>query len=174
MPQPRDDVDAIIEQWQRERPDISAEALQNMALLGRLKRCGHLLAPLMERAFAQHGLNMGEFDVLATLSRAGKPYTLTPTQLFSSLMVTSGTMTHRLKLLQERGLIERQPNPHDSRSLLVCLSPAGKKCIDQALTTHLENEQALLAAIPASTRAQLDRHLRALMQAWSTAQTPAG
>lgn len=169
MPKPADEVDTIIAQWQRERADLSAEALQAMALLGRLKRCSALLTPLLEQAFAPHGLNAGEFDVLATLRRAGKPYTLSPTQLFNSLMVTSGTMTHRLKLLQERGLIERHPNPHDSRSLLVSLSPKGRKCIDQALLTHVENEQALLAAIPTQTRTQLDRALRALMQAWGEA-----
>jgi DNA-binding MarR family transcriptional regulator len=42
--------------------------------------------------------------MLATLRRAGEPFVLSPTQLFSTLMITSGTMTHRLKALEKRGL----------------------------------------------------------------------
>jgi DNA-binding MarR family transcriptional regulator len=40
---------------------------------------------------------------------------LSPTQLFSTLMITSGTMTHRLKALEKRGFIRRLPNPEDAR-----------------------------------------------------------
>jgi hypothetical protein len=39
---------------------------------------------------ARHGLDSGEFYVLAALRRAGPPYALRPTELFRALMVSSG------------------------------------------------------------------------------------
>jgi DNA-binding MarR family transcriptional regulator len=62
-----------------------------------------LLAPRLESCFAGFDLSAWEFDMLAALRRAGAPYRLSPTELFSTLMVTSGTMTHRLKRLETRG-----------------------------------------------------------------------
>ena len=64
-------------QWRRERPDLDPFPME---LVGRLCEVAEIvlkerLAPL----FAAHGLQRGEFDVLATLRRAGAPYALTPT-----------------------------------------------------------------------------------------------
>ena len=97
-----DAVDVIIDQWKRELPELASE---NMALIGRLRRCSILLAPRLDEVFAAHDLSNGAFDVLATLRRAGAPYILTPTELFASLMVTSGTMTTRLQNVQKRGWV---------------------------------------------------------------------
>ena len=36
----------------------------------------------------QYGLTFGEFDVLATLRRSGKPFQLTPSELIDSMMLT--------------------------------------------------------------------------------------
>lgn len=97
-----DAVDRILEQWKRERPDLDCSP---MGPIGRLKRCALLLEPRVESAFIRHDLVRWEFDMLATLRRAGSPFILSPTQLFSTLMITSGTMTHRLKALEKRVLL---------------------------------------------------------------------
>ena len=76
-----------------------------MALIGRLRRCSILLAPRLDEVFAAYDLSNGAFDVLATLRRAGAPYILTPTELFASLMVTSGTMTTRLQKVQKHRIL---------------------------------------------------------------------
>ena len=130
MAVPLDAVDQIKAQWQQERPELS---LQAMGILGRLRRCAVLYAPLSDSSFGKFGLTAWEFDVLATLRRAGAPYTLTPTELFSTLMVTSGTMTHRLKGLETRAFIERSDNLDDARNRLVTLSLQGLSTIDAAM-----------------------------------------
>ncbi|MCP2041567.1 DNA-binding MarR family transcriptional regulator [Neisseria sp. HSC-16F19] len=158
-----DAVDRIIEQWRRERPDLP---LQAMALLGRLQRASHLLGPMLGREFERFGLSAGEFDVLATLRRSGAPFVLSPTALYATLMISSGTMTHRLKLLEQRGLVERLPNPEDSRSLLVRLSDSGHALIDEAVGAHTANEEQLLAGMDATDRAALEQGLRALLAQW--------
>lgn len=156
-----DAVDHIVAQWQREMPALASE---NMILFGRLKRCTALLQARLEAVFAEHGLNTASFDVLATLRRAGKPYSLTPTALFESLMVTSGTMTNRLQRLEEKGLIRRLPNPEDARSQLVQLTPQGKALIEQAAVPHVENEGTVLDQLPPRTRQQLEDGLKTLMR----------
>lgn len=158
----RDAVDAVLEQWARERPDLDASP---MGPIGRIKRCAALLERALEAGFARFGLELWEFDMLATLRRAGAPHRLSPTELFSALMVTSGTMTHRLKRLEQRGLVQRVPNQQDARSVLVQLTRKGLALIDRAVEAHVENERRLLAALPAAAVAELDARLSALLVA---------
>jgi len=156
-----DAVDRILAQWQRERPDLDCSP---MGPIGRLKRCAMLLEPQVEVAFTRHDLVRWEFDMLATLRRAGEPFMLSPTQLFSTLMITSGTMTHRLKALEKRGFICRLPNPEDARSMLVALTPEGRELIDKAVESHVENERQLLSGLSAAQRLQLDEALTVFMR----------
>jgi len=76
------------------------------------------------------------------------------------VMVTSGTMTHRLKQLEKRGLIGRLPNPDDARSLLVRLSASGKERIEQTVFPHVANEQRLLDKLDPATRQRLEQDLK--------------
>ena len=68
-----------------------------MALFGRLNEASERVRKeRMRPLFIEHGLQGGEFDVLATLRRSGAPYALNPTTLYEATMVTSGAMTARL------------------------------------------------------------------------------
>lgn len=155
-----DAVDAILGQWQQERPDLDSSA---MGPIGRLKRCAALLQRRLDATFAAFDMTGWEFDVLATLRRSGKPYCLAPTALFSAMMVTSGTMTHRLQRLEANGRIERIPNSNDGRSMLVQLTPAGLALIDRAVEAHVANAQANLSLLPPDALQCLDRGLSELL-----------
>jgi DNA-binding MarR family transcriptional regulator len=157
-----DSVDGILEQWRQVRPDLDASP---MGPIGRVKRCAALLQRRLDNTFASFGMTGWEFDVLATLRRSGKPYCLAPTVLFSALMVTSGTMTHRLQRLEANGLVRRVQNSKDARSMLVQLTPAGLKLIDRAVEAHIDNEREILGLIPPATLSVLDQHLSALLLA---------
>ncbi|BAP45210.1 MarR family transcription regulator protein [Pseudomonas sp. StFLB209] len=158
---PRDAVDTILEQWHRERPELDTTP---MGPIGRINRCAALLTPRLEAGYAAYDLSVWEFDMLATLRRSGAPYCLSPTALFSTLMVTSGTMTHRLKRLETRQLIERVANPDDARSLLVQLTAQGLALIDRAVESHVENERRLLETLPADVLVELDASLSRLLR----------
>ncbi|PXF31546.1 MarR family transcriptional regulator [Pokkaliibacter plantistimulans] len=160
MEQKADAVDAILAQWRCERPELDVRA---MATIGRLKRCSALMQRQLDVAFATYDLSNWEFDVLATLRRSGAPYCLAPTALFSTLMITSGTMTHRMQQLEKRGLIERLANPDDARSKLVQLTQSGLALIDRAVEAHVDNEQRILAPLAAEQLAALDQGLIALL-----------
>lgn len=165
MKRKQDAVDVIIGQWQQEMPRLGADRL---ALLERLKRCNQLLQPQLEPVFRQFGLAPWAFDVLAALRRAGSPYCLSPTELFSDLLVTSGTMTTRLGKLEEQGWITRLANPGDGRSTLVKLTTKGRTLIDKALTAHMANNDALLAGLPASRQKQINDALKQLLAVLET------
>ena len=148
--------------WRRERPDLDVEAME---IIGRLNELSALIMrDHLQPGFDRFGLQAGEFDVLATLRRAGAPYRLTPTALYEATMLSSGGMTARLDRLQARDLIRRDPNPDDRRGTLVALTDAGLALIDAAIGPHAENETRLLSALSADDRAQLNR-LLALLRA---------
>ncbi|MFC7758499.1 MarR family winged helix-turn-helix transcriptional regulator [Catellatospora bangladeshensis] len=102
-----DGVDAIIEQWREQRPDL--DDLLPMEVFGRVYRVAAAIGDRMEAAYQRLGIGRGEFDVLATLRRSGEPYNLSPKQLSDTLMLTTGGMTGRLDKLERAGLIARTP-----------------------------------------------------------------
>jgi DNA-binding MarR family transcriptional regulator len=155
-----DEVDVIVEQWRRERPDLDLAAI---ALLGRMGRLALLLQPAIERVFERHGLRQGEFDVLAALRRSGPPYTLTPSGLSTTLMLSRAGMTSRLDRLEAAGLVSRTMDPADRRSFRVTLTDHGYEVVDAAMTEHTANETELVASLTPEQRANLDDALRVLL-----------
>ncbi|HEY6285875.1 MAG TPA: MarR family transcriptional regulator [Ktedonobacteraceae bacterium] len=136
-----DHVNRILTQWAAERPDLDVSP---MGIVGRISRLSLVVEKELEPVFVQFGLNNWSFDMLATLRRAGVPYRLSPTELFRSMMVTSGTMTNRIDRLTEKGLVRRVPDPEDRRGILVEMTQEGRKLIDLALISHVANEAQLL------------------------------
>lgn len=156
-----DHVDFVVAQWASAMPELDASS---MAIFGRMLRLMKHLAKKRAEALAPFGFRDGEFDVLATLRRADAPYRLSPTQLYKSLLVTSGAMTNRLNRLEEEGLIARVADADDKRSTLVTLTPAGLAKIEQALQVHTQTQNALLATLDNRQQQQLAALLRQLLQ----------
>jgi hypothetical protein len=67
-----DAVDAIVDQWRRERPDV-ADELWAMSIVGRVQRLNRVLERELAAFFTQRGLQHWETDMLFTLRRAGNP-----------------------------------------------------------------------------------------------------
>ncbi len=162
MPAPYDQVDHLVDAWRRERPDLDLSPLE---VLSRVTRIAQRLERIRRDTFAAHLLERWEFDVLAALRRAGSPYVLSPGRLIRETLVTSGTMTNRVDRLVDRGLVERSPDPHDGRGVLVGLSQAGQETVDAALADLLRREQALLTGLGRHERRQLVELLRRLSTA---------
>lgn len=156
----QDRIDRILAQWSRERPDLDTRA---MGLVGRIQRAAAALRPRLDATHELSGLQGESFDVLASLRRAGRPYQLSPTQLYQEMMLTSGAMTNRIDRLEEAGLVSRRPDPRDRRGTLVRLTAKGKTLIDAATTKHVANEERLLGALTARERLQLAELLRKLL-----------
>ena len=156
----RDEVDQLVAAWQSQRPDLDVEPLQ---VLSRVSRLARHLDRARRSAFAGHGLEPWEFDVLSALRRQGPPYELSPGALLRITLVTSGTMTNRIKQLERAGLVSRHPDPQDKRGALVRLTAEGSARVDDALADLLTSEQALLHPIPARSQRTLADLLRDLL-----------
>lgn len=156
---PRDGVDDILEQWERERPDLDHSPV---GVVGRISRLARELEQRLEPVFAAHGLEGGLYDLLATLRRSGPPYRLRPTDLTATLMLTSSGTTKRLDRLERLGLITREPDPGDRRGVLIALTDEGRRVVDATVAAHLDNERRLLAGLTESERAELAALLRSL------------
>ena len=154
-----DEVDRIVGAWVTQRPDLDFSPLEVLSRVSRLAR--HLDLARRE-AFAAHGLEPWEFDVLAALRREGAPYALSPGRLLQVTLVTSGTMTNRIDRLEAKGLVEREPDPDDGRSVRVLLTDAGRTRVDDALTDLLAHERRILAALAPDDREKLADLLRLL------------
>src|SRR4249919_3497881 len=153
----RDDVDELLEAWGRERSDLD---LAPVGVFSRVSRLARRLELARRDAFAAHGIEQWEFDVLAALRREGAPYELSPGRLLKQTLVTSGTMTNRVDRLTSRGLVERHPDPDDRRGVIVRLTAEGKATVDAAFESLVERERALLNDLPARDRKQLANLLR--------------
>ena len=158
----RDQVDRLVEAWRRERPDLD---LAPMEVLSRVTRVAQRLDRIRRATFAAYSLESWEFDVLAALRRAGAPYQLSPGQLIRETQVTSGTMTNRVDRLVGRQLVERSPDPHDRRGVLVRLTARGRRTVDGAFADLLQREQGLLSGLARQERRELVALLRQLSAA---------
>ena len=159
QPGTRDEVDRLVSAWHRERPDLDVSPLE---VLSRVTRLARHLDRARRAAFAERGLETWEFDVLSALRRAGSPYQLSPGQLLTQTLVTSGTMTNRVDRLAAKGLVVRGPDPNDRRGVLVRLTDTGRELTDTALTGLLKHERDLLAVLPAERLSVLADLLRDL------------
>jgi DNA-binding MarR family transcriptional regulator len=156
---PQDHVARVQAQWRRELPDVDMEGAR---ILGRARRITLLSRGEIEAVFARHGIDTGEFDVIATLRRSGPLYALRPTELFQSLMISSGGLTDRLARLEKRGLIRRRPSEEDKRSLLVELTAKGRAVAEAALREDMAIENAMVGTLTRDERTELIRLLQKL------------
>ena len=76
--------------------------------------------------------DMNEFGYLAYLREVGE---LTKTQLIERNIHEKTTGTEIIRRLLHKGLVREYPNPHDQRSKLLALTPAGIAHFDRHLDT---------------------------------------
>lgn len=156
-----DEVDALVADWRRERPDLDVSSLE---IWSRISRLAVILVGERARAYRRHGLTVWEFDVLSALRKLGAPYRASIGHLIRDNHVTSGTMTNRLDHLVARGLITRHADPHDLRSRTVQLTAEGLERVDAAIEGLVEAESGMLEGLPVD-RELLVGQLRTILTA---------
>ncbi|QXC62791.1 MarR family transcriptional regulator [Aquihabitans sp. G128] len=156
MARDRDAVDRIAGEWAQSRPDVDSSPME---VIGRVSRLSRLVDRRLAENFARFDLEAWMYDVLATLRRGGEPYELTAGELVRQSMVTTGAITNRVDRLAARGLVERT-GAADRRKVVVRLTPAGLRLVDEVVVAHMATEAELLGALSARQRDDLARLLR--------------
>src|SRR3984957_21243518 len=164
----RDEVDDLVARWRSERPDLDVAPMQ---VLSRLSRLARHLDRARRAAFAAHGLETWEFDVLSALRREGEPYQLSPGALLRATLVTSGTMTNRIDRLTAAGLVSRSRDPEDKRGVLVQLTEQGRQTVDAAMSDLLARERTILTGLTDGQQAELGGLLRVLLAPFDAVAT---
>lgn len=151
----------MAQQWHRENVDFDPEP---MVLLGRLIEVKLVISrDKIHPLFFKNNVQPGEFDVLATLRRSGAPYKLTPTELYESTLITSGSMTNRLNRLEKAGLVKRIPNHQDRRGLFVQLTEKGLLLINEMIIFHVKNVDSALSCLSKKEQQELSYLLGKLL-----------
>lgn len=156
----KDIVDDLLQQWAAERPRMNVSAL---GVVVRVQLLAKLLQKNTAEALERHGLKPWEYDVLSVLRRQGDPCEMPASEIAQAAMLTSGAMTTRIDGLEKRRLVKRRRNRIDRRSVLVRLTGKGRRLVDAAILTRLEDANAVLARISVKDRQQLAQSLRGLM-----------
>jgi DNA-binding MarR family transcriptional regulator len=150
-----------VSQWEQERP---GDDYLPMEILGRISELGlRNVRDFIEPLIAAHGLQRGDLDALLTLRRSGLPYRLTPTQLFESMMMSSGGMTSLIDRLERADWVERSPNPEDRRGTLVTLTAKGREVTEAILPDMIAGQVQMVDALDAGERADLARLLAKML-----------
>ncbi len=153
-------IDDLSTAWEREYPELDTRTFPPMV---RLARLSVLIDSFQQQVLAPFGLSSGDYGVLAALRRAGAPYQLTPSRLYSRLQRSSGGMTKILRRLEERGLVERAPDPTDGRGSVVSLTAEGAELHERVFRAYLDATQALLDPLPETELKDADRVLMQLL-----------
>lgn len=161
-----DAVDQLLEAWKEARPDLDPSPL---GIVGRVIVLAQHLEKSVATALAEHGMSLGQFDILATLRRKGPKGGLTPTQLLGSVMLSSGGMTSRLDTLERSDWIERHPDPNDRRGVIIELTPKGRKLIDAATATRFDEASKSMPDLNAAERTKFEGMLRMWLSRYAPA-----
>ena len=152
-----DAIDDILEQWSEERPELDTASLGVVIRVMSLYRA---FVRQADKALEPLDLELFEYDVLSALRRQGRPYALTATQLAKATGLSTGAMTNRVDKLEERTLVRRQRDKSDRRGVIVLLTTAGKRTIDDAIKLRLDAADESLRSISAKEQQQLAALLR--------------
>lgn len=164
-----DQVDEIVDQWRRMRPDVGAESI---GVFGRITRIYLMQRHLQRTLHERHGLTPAVFDVLSNLRRSGPPHRKTAGSLADSSLLTSGGVTFRLDKMEADGFVRRVRSEEDRRVVYAELTEAGLRKIDEVFEDYIALEQEMLAGLSTHERDALADLLRMLNQ--SVAQVGGG
>jgi DNA-binding MarR family transcriptional regulator len=99
------------------------------------------IATASERQLAQHGLSEADYALLVPLSEAGDG-ALRARDLGRATGWDRSRVSHQLRRMEARGLVERSDCATDARGKMVRLTETGRRAIEAAAPGHVEAVRA--------------------------------
>lgn len=163
----------LLHQWEEQRPDLDLTAFR---LVGAVMQLSQVFeAEFKALAQQQFGIGAGDLRILMALRRAGEPYALRPTDLFQSLLVTSGAVTKQVERLAESGFVKRVLPKGARLRHLIALTPKGVRAANyaqEAIATSLAAVAPTLTTVSAAETKTTLATLEALLVAALARQPP--
>jgi DNA-binding MarR family transcriptional regulator len=109
----------------------------------------------------ERGLRLGQYQMLVVLWRQDG---LTPRELAERTAVEMPTVTRTVQRMLRDGLVRRQANPLDARSVLIHLAPKGRALEAVSLELRRAFLQTMFAGIGEAERSQLVATLNRVLE----------
>jgi DNA-binding MarR family transcriptional regulator len=158
----RDRMDAFIDSWRRELPELDQPVFD---LVKRAARLGQLLEEALGECLAPWNLGKADYNVLSILRAVGAPYELRPTDLRNRLLLTSGGISNVVNRLERLKLVERTPDPVDGRSSWVRLTRNGVETAEETIRAWAAVQEQMFSGMPSQLAQQGSDLLRAVLLA---------
>ena len=92
----------------------------------------------LEADLSPHGLTLGDYQVLVSLSEADE-HEMRMCDLASSLQLSPSGLTRRLDGLVRMGVVERRPSELDRRVMLAVLTDHGQAYLEKVAPDHVDS-----------------------------------
>ncbi|MGE2736252.1 MarR family winged helix-turn-helix transcriptional regulator [Mycolicibacterium vaccae] len=106
-----------------------------------LQLTDRLRAAMARQLQADCGMSLADYDVLVVLSERDAPRI---TDLAGALGWEQSRLSHQLRRMRARGLIERHGDDDDRRGATVALTPGGSEALAAAAPGHAELVRSVL------------------------------
>jgi DNA-binding MarR family transcriptional regulator len=127
-----------------------------------LNHIRHTVSRRLSAHLERYDLTLAQFGVLAQLQAVPD---LSQQKLADWLFVTKGNIVGMLNRLEDRGLVERRPDPQDGRTHMVSLTQQGAALAARVVPEHEELVAACLAVIAPEEQRTLHQLLHTLDRA---------
>jgi len=135
----------------------------------RLTQVNNIFIQIIKECVESYQLQSSDFNLLCCLRRNPPPHTLSPTELYQSMLFSSGGLTKVLTRLQQEGLIGRLENPEDKRSKLVVLTVEGKQLVEKIMPVLHQQEKQMMEALSSKDLEQLDGLMQRILNSMNSA-----
>ncbi|ANC30943.1 MarR family winged helix-turn-helix transcriptional regulator [Isoptericola dokdonensis] len=153
-----DYIERVRVQWAERLPGVDTAPAEVGA---RVRRIAALLDAATEADLAGRDLTRPELDLLTALRRAGRP--LRAGEITTMTGAPGASITKRLDRLARAGLVERTVPERDRRGVVVALTAAGERLVDEAFPRQVDRERDALADLDETQRAELGRLLAVVL-----------
>ena len=136
----------------REKHDGALGDRSSVRVWLRLLSCTMAIEKEVQRRFAESGMTLPRFDILAALDRHGE---MNMGALSQALLVSNGNVTQLVQKLVRDGLVEMRKPPADRRSSIVRMTPAGKKRFAELADAHSDWIDEMLGDLNYTQRERL-------------------
>ena len=136
----------------REKHDGALGDRSSVRVWLRLLSCTMAIEKEVQRRFAERGMTLPRFDVLAALDRHGE---MNMGALSRALLVSNGNVTQLVQKLVRDGLVELHKPPNDRRSSIVRLTPEGRELFSRLARVHQDWIDQMVGSLDYTQRERL-------------------
>ncbi|MFZ5846281.1 MarR family winged helix-turn-helix transcriptional regulator [Nocardioides pakistanensis] len=147
------------------RPSYDGPATAEEAVMTTLARLGRR----MRQRLPGEELDLGAIWLMKVLRQRGP---LRLSTLATALEVDASTVSRQVRHLEDRGLLERSPDPDDGRAHRIGLSPEGRTRLDAGAARRRRLVADLMTGWPPEDREQLRLLLTRLIDELDHQETP--